>query len=97
MDVVALRAELYIRSARSLKDKRGVLRPVVEGLRARFHLSVAEVDHQDDHHQATVGVAIVAADAHQAELIADEVERWIWSRPDVEVTEIVRSWLDLEV
>lgn len=94
MEVVALRVELYVRSSRSLKAKRAVIRPIVDGLRARFHVSVAEVDHHDEHHRAAVGVAVVAADAGHATDVADEIERWIWSRPDVEVVEITRSWVE---
>ena len=96
MEVLALRVELYLRSARSLKGKRALLRPVTDGLRARFHLSVAEVDHHDDHHRAAVGVAIVSADAGHAVEVADEVERWIWSRPDLEVVGIERTWLECD-
>ena len=96
MEVLALRIELYLRSARSLKGKRALLRPVTDGLRARFSLSVAEVDHHDAHHRAAVGVAVVAADVRHATEVADEVERWVWSRPDLEVVEVVRTWTEFD-
>ena len=43
MKVAAIRIELHIGAAQSLKEKRSVLRPVIEGLRRNVSLSVAEV------------------------------------------------------
>ena len=56
----ALRIELYLRDCRSLKAKRATLRPVIEGMSKRHRVSVSEVDHHDNWHLATVGVAAVA-------------------------------------
>lgn len=84
----ALRIELYLRGARSLKAKRSLLRPITEGLRKRYRVSVSEVDHQNAWHLATVGVAVVAPTyGHLSELL-DEVERFVWSHPEVEVLRI---------
>ena len=44
---VAVRFDLHVPASRSLKAKRAAIRPVVDGLRHRFKVSVAEVDHQD--------------------------------------------------
>ena len=43
-----------------MKSKRAAIRPIVDGLRHRFRISVAEVGHQDQWQRATVAVAIVA-------------------------------------
>ena len=94
MHVLALRVELHLPGCRTLKQKRAAVRPVVDGLRARHRVSVAEVDHQDEYQLATVGVALVSGSVRTCEELADEIERFIWSRPDVEVVEIVRSWLE---
>ncbi|MGH9188372.1 MAG: DUF503 domain-containing protein, partial [Acidimicrobiales bacterium] len=47
MHAAALEFQLHIPDCHSLKQKRGVLKPVVEGLRRRYHVAAAEVDHQD--------------------------------------------------
>jgi uncharacterized protein YlxP (DUF503 family) len=92
-----LRIELYLRECRSLKAKRSVIKPVVEGLRKRYRLSVSEIDHQDDRQRATVGVAAVApSHAHLVEIL-DEAERFVWSFPEVEVLQIDRRWIEEEV
>ena len=92
MHVAVVRFQLHIPHSRSLKEKRAAVKPVVEGIRNRFSLSVAEVGYQDKWQRALVGLAVVAgSQAHAAEVV-DSVERWVWSRPDVEVAEFDRVW-----
>lgn len=70
MAVGVLHLKLVIRSARSLKDKRRVLKSLIDRLRSRFNLSVAEVDALDVRQQAVVAAALVANDGQyvQAQL-----------------------------
>lgn len=96
MHAAALRIELYLRECRSLKAKRGVIRPIVEGLRKRYRVSVSEVAHQNAWHRAVLGVAVVApSQAHLADVL-DDVERFVWSFPDVEVLKVDRRWIEEE-
>lgn len=84
--------ELHFPQSRSLKEKRAVLRPIVEGIRHRFHLSVAEVAYQDKWQRAAIGVAVVAESHGHASDVMDSVERWVWSRPDIEVSRFEVEW-----
>jgi uncharacterized protein YlxP (DUF503 family) len=92
--VAVVTVELHIPLARSLKDKRAVVKPIVEGIRHRFGLSVAEVGFQDRWQRAAIGVAVVSGTTAHAVEVVGSVERWIWSRPDVEVSSIGTSWWD---
>ena len=71
-----------------------MVKPIVEGLRKKYAVAVAEVDHQDLWQRAAVGAAVVASSAQHAEDVLDEVERFVWSRPDIHVLEVTRSWLE---
>ncbi len=64
MVVGVLRVRLAIYEALSLKDKRRVTRSLKDRLGARYNVSVAEVDDLDHRQAATLGVAMVANDAH---------------------------------
>ena len=88
--------ELHIPQARSLKEKRGVVRPIVEGLRHRFQLSVAEVAYQDKWQRAQIGFAVVSETHAHAEEVVGAVERWIWSRADIEVSTFRVDWSTYE-
>jgi uncharacterized protein YlxP (DUF503 family) len=67
MFVGVLQVELSIPGAFSLKDKRHVLKSVLDKLRRGFSVSAAEVDRQDVWNSAIVGIAFVSNDARHAE------------------------------
>jgi uncharacterized protein len=90
--VAVMRIEMHIPSARSLKEKRAAVKPVVEGIRHRFSLSVAEIGYQDKWQRAEIGVAVVSASASHATAVVESVERFVWSRPDVEVCALKTTW-----
>ena len=92
--VAALRFDLHIAESRSLKAKRAAVRPIVEGIRHRYHLSVAEVDHQDLWQRAAIGVAVVAESNRHLEEVMTTVERFVRSSTDVEVLDTEISYLE---
>jgi uncharacterized protein len=94
MPVAALSIDLRLPSARSLKDKRSIIRPILEGCRRRYRVAAAEVDHQDRWQRAGVSVAAVSSSHGHLDQILDEVERFVWSFPEVEVVGCERLWLD---
>lgn len=96
MHVLALAIELHLPASRSLKQKRSLLRPVLDGVRARYPVSIAETGYQDTWQRAQLGVAAVSASASLVREIVDEVERFVWSFPELEVLEARRFWLDEE-
>ena len=80
--------------SRSLKAKRAAVRPIVEGLRVRFRVSVAEVGHQDQWQRAVIGVAVVSSSVAHLHEMLDTVDRFVGSHPEVEVLSTERTWLD---
>jgi uncharacterized protein YlxP (DUF503 family) len=92
--VAVVQCELHIPTSRSLKEKRAVLRPIVEGIRHRFQISVAEVGYQDKWQRALIGMAVVSDSYSHAVEVVDNVERWVWSKPEVEVTRFETTWVD---
>ncbi len=71
-----------------------MLRPVLDGLRHRHPVAVAEVAHQDQWQRASVGMAAVSSSPGYAEELIDAAERFVWSFPDLEVLGSVRRWLE---
>jgi len=86
--------ELHIPTSRSLKEKRAALRPVIEGIRHRFQVSVSEVGYQDKWQRALVGMAVVSDSYSHAAEVVDSVERWVWSKTEVEVCSFSTAWMD---
>ena len=85
MFVGVLTLELLLGDVHSLKEKRGVVRPIVAELRKRFEVSVAEAGHLDLHRRALIGVAIVAPDRAHCVDVLDSCERAVAGRPEVEL------------
>ncbi len=77
MVTISVLVTLSIPGARSLKDKRQVVRSLVERLRTRRQLSAAEVDLQDDVRRARVGFAVVSGELHEAQRLADDARRFV--------------------
>jgi uncharacterized protein YlxP (DUF503 family) len=75
MFVGIVRIELHIPAARSLKDKRQVVRSLKDRIREHVRAAVSEVDHQDLWQRAALGVAVVAPDATQARELLQSVRR----------------------
>lgn len=85
--------DLSIPTSHSLKEKRGVLKPLVSHLRKEFNVSVAEIDDQDIWGLATIAVAMVSSDGGNVHGELEGVVRWIErTQPHVFVT----NW-DIEV
>lgn len=88
MVVGLARVVVHIPSARSLKDKRQVLRSLIAQVQQRFQLSVAEVDRQDQWQIGVIGLACVSTDSsHADEILARAVSFISGRRMDAEVLE----------
>lgn len=55
-------------------------------------VAASEVDHLDVWQRALLGVAVVGGGVSHVESVMDGVERYVWSRPEIEVLDIGRSW-----
>lgn len=75
MVVGVARVVLALGQSRSLKDKRSVVRKVVDRVRARFSVSIAEVADHDLWQKATLGIAAVGSDTHHVRGLLEEVVR----------------------
>jgi len=53
--------ELFLPGSRSLKDKRILIKGIKDRLRARFNLSLAEVDFQNLWQRAKIGMVSIAS------------------------------------
>jgi len=77
MVVGILRVSLSIPAADSLKGKRHVLRKVIDRVKARFNVSIAEVGENDIWQRAVVGVAAVGNDRRFVNEALDKVLHFI--------------------
>ena len=75
MVVGILRLTLFVQGASSLKDKRQVVRKVVDRLRSRFNVTAAEVGENDVWQRAVIGIAAVSNDRSFVNEVLDKCAR----------------------
>ena len=83
--------ELRIPACRSLKEKRHVVKTLTSGLRSKFNVAVAEVDHHDLWQRATLGVSTVAGEGYYLRKVMHEVERFVSRQPAVDIIDTVTT------
>ena len=85
MVIASTRFDLRVVGVRSLKEKRHVVKGLTAGIRQKFNVSVAEVEHQELWQRAAISVAVVTGEGYHARKVLHEVERYVSTWPAVEV------------
>lgn len=95
MAIGLLTIELYLPATHSLKEKRGILKPMIARLRRDYNVSVCEAEAQDMLSRAVLHVVCVSANhslAHrQLQNVANRVESW---RMDAELVDYYIEMVD---
>lgn len=78
---------------RSLKEKRMIIKSIVDKVKNKFNVAIAEVDSQDVHETIVLGFACVSNEARHAQSMVDTVIRFIESHCEAEVSDIFQEIL----
>jgi len=89
--VGSLLIDLHIPLSHSLKEKRAAIKPILEGARRRYQVAAAEVAYQDKWQRAGLGFAAVAGQSAHVDDVLAQVERFVWSFPEIEVLTVERD------
>lgn len=87
MIVGVLRVEISLPGSHSLKDKRRLLKSLLDRLHNQFNVSAAEIDHQDHWQQAHVAVTCVSGEARHANQILSRVMSAVERETEMVVTD----------
>ena len=85
MIVGTLRVRLLIRQARSLKDKRQVVKSIKDRLHNEFNVSVAEIEELDNRQLAVLGLAMVSNEAHHVKTALGQIVQALRAHPVAEL------------
>ncbi len=78
----------------NLKAKRAVIRPLIEGVRNRHHVAVAEVGFKDTWGRSVIAISAISGTERITVETLAEVERFVWSFTNIEVVRCTKAWLD---
>ena len=92
MIVAAARITLLIHGNNSLKGKRQVVRSLIEKVRHRFSVSIAEVDSHDLWQRAVLGVCKIGTDVPHVDGTLRQVVRFI---EDMQIAELGEDHIEV--
>ena len=73
----------------SLKDKRMIVKSLVEKIRRKFNVSVAEVENNDIHKSIVIGIACVTNETSHADSIINNVINFIENNTDAVIVDVI--------
>jgi uncharacterized protein YlxP (DUF503 family) len=85
MYVGTCQIEILIYEANSLKEKRHVIKSIVERIKSRFNVSAAEVDYMDLWNRSMIGIAVVSNNKKVCESAIDKVIEFVDNDERVEI------------
>ncbi len=74
----------------SLKERRGVVRPLVHELTRRFAVTAADVSEPVLYRRASIGVCTLASAPAHTDDVLDAVERFVAQRPEIDLLSVRR-------
>jgi hypothetical protein len=77
MIIGACTLQLYIPGITSLKEKRGVIKPLLKQLRRQFEVAAAEIDHHDVWQSSGIALVVVATETRHVYTVLDKAVQWI--------------------
>ena len=77
--------ELHFPTSRSLKDKRRVIKSLIERCHQHHRVSITESDFHDLRQRAEITLALVASGEREVERILDRIRGLIDSQPEAEL------------
>lgn len=74
--------ELHLPQARSLKEKRRVVKSLIDRVHRRFRVSIAETDFHDLHQRSEMAIAAIARDDREGRRLLDKIRDLVDLEPE---------------
>ena len=91
--IALLMLDLHIPEARSLKDKRSVLKSIKDKLSNNFNISISEIGEQDKWQRAVLGVTMIANDKKYVESTLSKIRDKADLHPRASIIDSNLEWL----
>ena len=91
MLIAVMTFRLHAPWAHSLKEKRMIVKSLVAKLQNRFHVSAAEIDEQDTHQIAVIGVAAIVPHNSAADSLMEKISLFVEENTEAEIIDEERE------
>lgn len=92
MVLMGLEVEFLIMDSYSLKDKRSVVKSIIDRMHNRYNVSAAEVDENEVLNKGVIGIGIVTNNRRHAQKVLQQVLKEIEDLYPVEI--IHTEWME---
>jgi uncharacterized protein YlxP (DUF503 family) len=91
MNILFMEVTLRASWVHSLKEKRMVVKSIVQKLKNKFNISVGEIDEQDIHQTIVIGIAGICANSAQSDSTMENIITFIECNTDAEIIDIQKE------
>ncbi|WP_123052825.1 DUF503 domain-containing protein [Clostridium sp. JN-1] len=88
MNILVMKITLRASWVHSLKEKRMVVKSIVQKLKNKFNISAAEVEDQDIHQTIVIGAAGICGTSAQIDSTMENIINFIECNTDAEIIDI---------
>jgi len=92
MQIAYLEITIRLAWAHSLKEKRAEIKRLLAKMRNQFNASAAEAARQDEHQNAVLAVALLAANHALGDAMMDGILAWVEGNTEGEVVDVLREY-----
>lgn len=91
MKILILKITLRASWVSSLKEKRMIVKSLIQRLKNKFNISVSEIDAQDIHKTVAIGIVGICGNSAQVDSTAENIIEFIDSNTDAEIIHIEKD------
>jgi uncharacterized protein len=91
MKVLIIKFTLRASWSHSLKEKRMVVKSIIQKLKNKFNISVAEVEDQDIHQTIVIGIAGICGTSSQLDSTMEHIITFIECNTEAEIVDIEKD------
>lgn len=88
MKILIMKITLRASWVHSLKEKRMVVKSLLQKLKNKFNISVSEIENQDIHQTIIIGITGICADSSQSDSTMEHIITFIENNTDAEIINI---------
>lgn len=83
MIISSLVVECHLPHCRSLKDKRMIIKSIIDKLKNQFNISIVEVDYNDLLQRSKLGIAMVGRNYKELEIKANKIKDFLYNKDNL--------------
>ena len=91
MKILVMKVTLRASWVHSLKEKRMIVKSIVQRLKNKFNISVAEVEEQDIHQTIVIGISGICGTSAQVDSTMENIITFIECNTDAEIVGIQKE------